>query len=355
MRAWVSLLGGVPVRVWPTEGNRLVVSYDRPASAIGHYLSRDALAERVAQAIFTPLVQTAPGARRLVIVADDELNGVPFGAMPIDGVAAIDRFEISYAPSLGTYAALCRSADHGGWTRDLLSIAVDEVVGMKSIPSDELERHSYAESIRLMLEDASRHPLPFASKEVEAASQNFAPNRTTLIRGSEATKARLVQASNDGSLSKYRYVHIAAHAFSFPNDPERSMLLLNGPQSANVPTRILTAAELANLKMGSELLVLAGCKTAVGRYEPGQGLLGFAFAALAAGNRAAVLSLWEVADDLTQRFMSGFFVRLKAGMRPAAALRATQREFAHDPNPRINNPGSWAAFVLVGAASPIRP
>jgi CHAT domain-containing protein len=126
------------------------------------------------------------------------------------------------------------------------------------------------------------------------------------------------------------------------------MLLFNGPKSADAASRILTAAELANLKMNSELLVLAGCGTGVGRYEPGQGRLGFAFAALAAGNKAAVLSLWEVADDLTERFMGAFFGRLSRGLRPAAALRATQREFAHDADPRLSDPATWAAFVLVG-------
>jgi CHAT domain-containing protein len=199
-----------------------------------------------------------------------------------------------------------------------------------------------------MLEYASRHPLPYASKEVEAASRNFSPARTTVIRGSGASKAALVAASHDGSLAQYRYVHIAAHAFSFPDDPERSMLILNGARSAAAASRVLTAAELADLHMGSELLVLAACRTGVGRYEPGQGLLGFAFAALAAGNRAAVLSLWEVADDLTERFMSRFFERLKRGMRPSTALGATQREFAHDPDPRTRDPSTWAAFVLYG-------
>jgi CHAT domain-containing protein len=348
MRAWVSLLGGAPLRAWPVPGNRLVVSYERPAPAIGHHLSGHALAERVARAILLPLVSAAPQARHLVIVADDDLNGIPFGAMPIDGAPAIDRLEISYAPSLGTYAALCRSAGQRAWARDLLSFAADDVVEMRSVPNDGIDTGPYGDSTRLMLEYASRHPLPFASKEAEAASANFAPVRTTIMRGSEASKARLAEASANGSLAQYRYVHIAAHAFSFPHDPERSMLILNGPAAADAAARVLTAAELANLQMGSELLVLAACGTGVGHYEPGQGLLGFAFAALAAGNHAAVLSLWEVADDLTQRFMSSFFERLKQGMRPSTALSATQREFAHRPDPRVNDPSIWAAFVLYG-------
>jgi CHAT domain-containing protein len=346
VRAWVGLLAGEPVRAWPAAGNRVILGYERPSAALGHHLSRQHLGERIGRAIFAPLASAAPQARRFVVVADDELSGVPFGAMPVDGVAAIEQFEISYAPSLLTYATLCRSADRPAWSRDLLSIAVDDVPQVRA-PGDGGTGDT-GDSIRQVLEFASRHPLPFASKEVEAASRSFAPARTTVLRGPEASKSMLLAASRDGSLSSYRYVHIAAHAFSFPDDPERSMLVLNAPPAAGEAGRVLTAAELANLQMGSELLVLAACSTAVGRYEPGQGRLGFEFAALAAGNRAALLSLWEVADDLTERFISGFFGHLTHGMQPATALRATQLEFARDPDPRINDPGAWAAFVLYG-------
>jgi CHAT domain-containing protein len=348
VRAWVSLLQGLPIRVWPVGGGRLIQSYERPSSATGHYLTAEILAERVAHALLAPLADAAPRARRLVIVADDDLNGVPLAALPIDGTAAVDRFEIVYAPSIGTYAALCGAVDNRSWSKDLLSFAVDDLDQVKSAASDEGELQSPGEAMRSMFEYASRHPLPYATREVEAASRNFARARTTVIRGSGASKAALTGASRDGSLAQYRYVHIAAHAFSFPNDPERSMLILNGTRAADMASRVLTAAELANLHMASEVLVLAACRTAVGRYEPGQGPLGFAFAALAAGNRATVLSLWEVDDDFTQRFMASFFERLRQGMRLSTALGATQREFARSADPRLRNPSTWAAFVLYG-------
>jgi len=300
------------------------------------------------RAILEPLASAAPRARHLVIVADDGLASVPFGAMPVDGVMAVDRYEISYAPSLGTYAALRGSAHRPAWDRDLLSLAVDGAFDMEPLPPEGIGLHSHGDSIRLALQYAARHPLPFAAKEVEAAGRYFPGAGATTLSGSEASKSMLLRASEDGSLLRYRYVHIAAHAFSFSNDPERSMLVLNGTAATGAAGRVVTAAELANLRMDSEILVLSGCGTGVGRYEPGQGLLGFAFAALAAGNQAAVLSLWEVADDLTQRFISGLFDRLSRGIRPASALVATQREFAHDPDPRMNNPATWAAFVLYG-------
>ena len=347
-RSWVGVLGGAPLRAWPVAANRLTLSYSRPESAVGRYLSGQQLAERMGAAVLGPLVAAAPAAHRLIIVADDDLNGVPFEAMRIDGVTAVETLEISYAPSLGTYAALCRLARRQAWSRDLLSVAADGALDPNSVPADRIGEHSYGDSVRAVLEYVAAHPLPFALREVEAAAGNFSPARSTVLRGSGATKAALLKASRDGRLSDYRYIHIAAHAFAFPDNPERSMLVLNADETAGAAGRVLTAAELANLRMGSELLVLAACGTGVGRYEPGQGLLGFAFAALAAGNRAAVLSLWEVADDLTERFISKLFERLKQGAPPSAALIATQREFARDPDPRINSPGTWAAFVLYG-------
>ncbi|HEY4040107.1 MAG TPA: hypothetical protein VGM15_14905, partial [Burkholderiaceae bacterium] len=104
VRAWVGLLEGAPLRVWPAAGNRLIQSYERPIPATGRYLTREALANRLSQAILEPLVKAAPRARRFVIVADDELSGTPLAALPIGAGAAIRRFEIVYAPSLSTYA-----------------------------------------------------------------------------------------------------------------------------------------------------------------------------------------------------------------------------------------------------------
>jgi CHAT domain-containing protein len=102
--------------------------------------------------------------------------------------------------------------------------------------------------------------------------------------------------------------------------------------------------------MNSELVVLSACDTGVGRYEQGQGLLGFAFATLAAGNGGAVLSLWPVADETTARLMARFYARLRAGVTPAAALTATKREFVRSPDARLRDPRVWAAFLLYGGS-----
>jgi CHAT domain-containing protein len=73
-----------------------------------------------------------------------------------------------------------------------------------------------------------------------------------------------------------------------------------------------------------------------------------AYAALAAGNRAAVLSLWPIADDTTAAFMRRFYRHLRQGTDPAAALAATQREYRASSDPRLANPSVWAPFLVYG-------
>ena len=66
-----------------------------------------------------------------------------------------------------------------------------------------------------------------------------------------------------------------------------------------------------------------------------------------AGAPRVVSSLWQVDDQATAALMTRFYGHmLREGARPAAALRAAQRELAADP--RWAAPYFWAGFVLHG-------
>jgi CHAT domain-containing protein len=66
-----------------------------------------------------------------------------------------------------------------------------------------------------------------------------------------------------------------------------------------------------------------------------------------AGARRVVASLWQVDDQATAQLMTRFYRHMLAGgERPAAALRAAQRELAADP--RFSAPYFWAGFVIQG-------
>ena len=338
--AWVRRLRGDPVRAWPLAGNRLALDDARPDGAIGPYLTPEQLAQRLSHVLLSPLARAVGKARHLVFVGDDELVGIPLQALPFESGLALDRFELSYAPSLTTYARWQGPARPKAHSRDLLAIG--------AIDHPRLAPPATDDPIVVGVQYAAEHPLPFAREEIDAIAAQFPAHRANAWTGSQANKASLRRASRAGDLLRYRYVHFATHAWAQPDQPESSAIVLAGG-NGDLPTqRALTAAELAGLHMGSELIVLSACDTGVGHFEHGRGLLGLAYAGLAAGNRAALLSLWPIADDTTALFMKRLYAKLRRGINPVTALAATQREFRRSGDSRLSDPLVWAPFVLYG-------
>ena len=77
---------------------------------------------------------------------------------------------------------------------------------------------------------------------------------------------------------------------------------------------------------------------------PGDELIGLARGFFSAGAPSLLVSLWTVDDESTAALMTSFYTRLRAGDRPAAALRHAQCELLRDhPHPFF-----WSPFVLLG-------
>jgi CHAT domain-containing protein len=332
--AWKLQLRHEPVRLWEVEGGRLRAGFPRPDGASGPHLAADEIAARLGVALAGPLAAATGGARRWVVVADDELVGVPLQALPLGAGLLGDGREFVYAPSITTWAHAHARAGTPGAKRSLLAIGGVE-------PASASEDGG----------TAAGAALPHAREEIEAIAAAFPRSGTTLWMGGAATRQALLRASLDGSLARYRYVHIASHASTRPDPPEASSINLSPPPGSpkGKPSGI-TAAQFAGLAMDADLVTLSACDTGAGRYEHGRGLLGLAYAALAAGNRAALLSLWPVEDDATARFMARFYALLRSGEDPSAALAKVQREWAGSADPRMSDPRTWAAFVLWGGA-----
>ena len=339
--AWARSVRGEPVRVWALADGRWTLSFVRPQGAAAR-VPIDVVARRLGASLFGPLAEPGRKIRKIVVVADDELVGLPLDALALDAgkTMAVMRYEITYAASFGGWIELRDRSPGNGWPRDLLALGgVDDAEGARAASP------AYLASDPAVTR-AAWDPLPFARSEIAQIAQSFPQGRVRALLGNAASKEALAAANRSGELAGYRYVHFATHAQVEPAFAERAALVLAANDSRDA---YLTATELAGLSMNSELVVLSACDTGVGRYEQGQGLLGFAFATLAAGNRGAVLSLWPVADDTTAHFMARFYERMHAGLSPAAALAATKREFARSSDPRERDPRVWAAFLLYGS------
>jgi CHAT domain-containing protein len=119
---------------------------------------------------------------------------------------------------------------------------------------------------------------------------------------------------------------------------------------------LLTASEVAMLKLNADFVVLSACNTAAGDKPGAEALSGLARAFFYAGAKSLVVSHWEVDSEGTVALMDGLFEALKANPRlsHAEALRMSMlRMIANSSKPEWAEPRFWAPFVVVG--EPMKP
>src|SRR4029077_15732634 len=140
----------------------------------------------------------------------------------------------------------------------------------------------------------------------------------------------------------YNVVHIASHG-QVGADPSRTFVLaFDGRLTMDDLEREIKFGEHRDQAL--ELLVLSACETASGDDRAALGLAG---AALKAGARSALATLWYISDKATADLVVDFYAGLRSGtVSKARALQAAQRALASHPG--YAHPAYWAPFLLIG-------
>ncbi len=193
--------------------------------------------------------------------------------------------------------------------------------------------------------------LGFTRLEADEILAIVPPSEQLKATGFEANLALLTDGSK---LSAYRILHLATHGLLNSEHPELSGLLLSLiDERGRQQNGFLQLHQIYNLHLPAEMVVLSACETGVGQRMKGEGLNGISRGFMYAGARRVVASLWKVNDDSTSQLMKYFYQGLRLGenldlrrTRPAAALRSAQLEMMSH---RIwRHPYFWAAFVVQG-------
>ena len=155
-------------------------------------------------------------------------------------------------------------------------------------------------------------------------------------------------------------LHFATHAIVHDEDPFSSFLALGPAANGNAGDGLLTAQEIYGLNLDADLVVLSACRSAGGRVT-GDGIATFARAFIYAGAPSLVASLWDVADEPTNRLLPDFYRAWFGGASKARALRTAQLRLLSDLRANkvtINTPAGlvslpelpvfWAGFALLG-------
>jgi len=357
--------------------------------------------------VLDPLREALGDVRRVVVVLDDVLHGVPLDALPAGGPWETEKAEGEVAqghPPLGARLRIeVRSS--------LLEVQADEE-RPKGNPVLLALGHAAFDALPLGPDEAedANGTVPAVARPEESKDggwdRGFAtlPETRAEIRGirdyfvetfgekSEALVLERRRASRESLFAlapRARFLHVATHGWFAPesirsfDDPgpldgpsvpsyrtsfeERvrgsSPMLLCGLALAGAnrpagPTGripgLVTAEELATLDLSAcELAVLSACDTNVGIRRAGQGVASLQRALQMAGARSVVTSLWRVPDEATKELMVDFYRRIWVEKKPKAQalweakmrLRAQKDESGR---PRYST-RDWAAWVLTGA------
>ena len=290
------------------------------------------------------------GERRLIVVADGELQYIPFGILPLPEAGRaplLTRHEIVNAFSASSLVLRRRL------TREPAPGAVAVLADPVFDPEDprvaaRTGRGAPAASATSAARSASGAGpflrLPWTRREARAIAAAASPAPSLLALDFRASR-KTVQSPE---LSRYRIVHFATHGLIDSQTPALSGLMLSSVGERGEPVEgFLGLGDIYNLRLGADLVVLSGCETALGKEVRGEGLVGLTQGFLYAGARQVVASLWRVEDQATAELMSRFYRALLSERRtPAAALRLAQLAVRDDR--RWRSPYYWSGFVLQG-------
>jgi CHAT domain-containing protein len=152
-----------------------------------------------------------------------------------------------------------------------------------------------------------------------------------LYLSAAATHEKLIEKGIDS-----RVIHVATHGSFRPDNPMFSGIALGDGY--------LHLYELYQMRLNAELLAFSGCATGLNVVSAGDELLGLVRGALYAGARSLLLTLWDVNDASTHKFMTAFYRRFQAGENKATAAAEAAKEIRQE----YPHPYYWAPFTIVG-------
>ncbi|MEM9819870.1 MAG: CHAT domain-containing protein [Bacteroidota bacterium] len=284
----------------------------------------------------TPLEQLSSKAEHLIIVPDGQLNFIPFDLLiskkanttkanylPSNLDYLFEDYAISYSYSTTLLQRRSRARKK----------ANQPFIGFAPSFGKEIAQ-SRSGSCRI----GELYSLQCNQSEVEAIHQLFAG---TSQLDQNANKASFEQMAQD-----YQIIHLATHACIDEDNAQLNKIFFSDDY--------LATADLYNLQLNADLVVLSACNTGSGQLVRGEGVMSLARGFIHAGCPSTVMSLWSVDDCTTSQMMLYFYQALQQKQQKDEAIRQAKLDYLSEvTDPSMAHPYYWAAFVQFGETAPL--
>ena len=315
--------------------------------------------------LIKPVMFELKGKTSLTILPDGVLGFLPFESL-IDGEGKFlaEAYEIKYAQSMAVMDIINKRKytgkrkpllAFGGAIYDRMTYTADMVKNGKQISALGKKVHQKIASrgsIRgayASLGIAEWSNIPGTLSEVKKISEIV--KGAMVYKGDEVTEDKVKDLSSRGELSEYKVIHFAVHGLVVPEMPELSAVVLSQFKTeSGGEDGYLRMAEVAELKLNADFVNLSACETGLGKIYGGEGVVGLTQSFLIAGANGLSVSLWQVEDVSTSKFMTGLYELTEGkGMSYSAGVTEMKRRFIKgDFGDSYKAPFYWAPFVYYG-------
>jgi CHAT domain-containing protein len=320
-------------------------------------------AYQIYQATLAPFATALKHTTALVIAPSGSLLSLPFALLPTRNVTAdnnvtddklatapwlVRRATLDYVPAAANFVSLRKIADTSTATQPWFGFGdfhqVTEAQAAASFPSA-----TCADSAQLF---AGLPNLPSAKLELAAARALFKASPQDELLGAQFT----VPAVEHKDLAPFRILHFATHAIlpsELPCATEPAIITSAPPGARSAAQAMLTSADVANLHLNANLVILSACNTGGGNGRSGgEALSGLARSFFFAGARALMVTQWSVSDQVSAYLVATDLAHVQQGEGASASLRAVQLALingaGHGLPAGIADPFYWAPFVVIG-------
>ncbi len=291
------------------------------------------------------------GERQLVVVADGDLQLIPFGLLPLETTQSSETLlmannNVTYIPSAQIFNRLGKQTI---MPTDNILVLADPLVGnqdqsQSAFAGTDIEFSNLMAQRSIAQSGVNIDKLPGARLEaaaIKAMAHSSQHINATLKIGAQASH----EFVTNGALGDYDVIHFATHGIVDADVPGLSGLMMS-PDTAQSP-RYLRPQEIAGLQLNAGLVVLSGCETGIGKSIAGEGLMSLSRPFLIAGVQQVISSLWKVSDRATAQLMERFYFHLlQQNQAPEQALQSAQQWMRQ--HSQWQHPNYWAGFVLQG-------
>lgn len=246
----------------------------------------------------------------------------------------INDYNISYATSAANYLELKENSN----LRNNKSLIIGNPF-INTRTNEFADRRGLLEENSGVPRNVALLPLKYSEEEINGVGSLIGANQ--VLTNTEATETNFKLNCENNKI-----IHLSTHSMLFNKQPV--IFFSNSYDTEN--DGFLEASEIVQLKLNSDLVVLSSCNSGLGVIDASEGILGMSKAFFESGSKSVVVSLWEVNDKYTSKFMILFYKRLGEGFDKSEALRLAKLDFIKEYSP---NPFYWSAFILNGNISKI--